>query len=478
MSIALPKLPDKPDAAPTAAAREAVFISHATPEDNAFTLWLGGKLTALGYQVFADVLRLKGGDDWERILEDAIRNKAKRFLLVATPHGVQKQGVRNEITIANETGKRLKEDGFIVPLRLQAYEKPLQIAHAQYINFEKSWAEGLAELVALLEEIGVPRNAPSEQAQIWQSLQLKDARTVGPGPELLVSNWLAIEALPTSIAFYDFKGGISIGAVQAAIKACPIPIAAHNRGFISFAPLHQLQEYFGPNLPLQIVDTCETDAFLDSGWPSQRLAPKDCRPKFTDMSRRALDSYFEAKGLKPLEYADGRNAWWATSRHATMDQKSFAWADLKGRRQLVGRSEKRGFHWHYGVSCWARSGPIRHVRVAGRVIFTSNGHELIGGARRVHRMRRTFCKGWRNDKWRDLLLAFWHWLADGADFVDITLGEGAVMRLSLPPKTFDAAFGVSSSSDATTADDEDEDDLLVDRDDDEQGDEDDEGDES
>jgi hypothetical protein len=32
-----------------AQARRALFISHATPEDNAFTLWLGAKLTALGY---------------------------------------------------------------------------------------------------------------------------------------------------------------------------------------------------------------------------------------------------------------------------------------------------------------------------------------------------------------------------------------------------------------------------------------------
>jgi len=27
------------------ATREALFISHANPEDNAFTLWLGAKLT-------------------------------------------------------------------------------------------------------------------------------------------------------------------------------------------------------------------------------------------------------------------------------------------------------------------------------------------------------------------------------------------------------------------------------------------------
>ena len=58
----------------TAPPRQGVFLSHATPGDNAFTLWLGGKLAALGYDVWADIFRLKGGDDWERILEDAIRN--------------------------------------------------------------------------------------------------------------------------------------------------------------------------------------------------------------------------------------------------------------------------------------------------------------------------------------------------------------------------------------------------------------------
>jgi hypothetical protein len=188
------------------------------------------------------------------------------------------------------------------------------------------------------------------------------------------------------------------------------------------------------------------------------------------MSRRALDVYFDTKGLKPFEYADRRNAWWGTARHATMNQHAFAWGDLKGRRQLVGRSEKRGFHWHFGVSCWARSGPVRHVRVAGRVIFTSNGHDLIGDARRVHRMRRTFCKGWRNDKWRDLLLAFWHWLADGAEFVDISLGEGVSMRLGLPPMTFIASFGVNSPTDAVVPDEGDEDeDMMLDLDDNDQG---------
>ena len=81
----------------TTLTRDAIFISHANPEDNEFTVWLGAQLTAAGYEVWADVLRLRGGQDWQRLLEDALRNKTCKVLLVGTEHGVRKQGVRNEI---------------------------------------------------------------------------------------------------------------------------------------------------------------------------------------------------------------------------------------------------------------------------------------------------------------------------------------------------------------------------------------------
>ena len=45
----------------TTLTRDSIFISHANPEDNEFTVWLGARLTATGYEVWADVLRLRGG---------------------------------------------------------------------------------------------------------------------------------------------------------------------------------------------------------------------------------------------------------------------------------------------------------------------------------------------------------------------------------------------------------------------------------
>ena len=68
---------------PGADPREVLFISHAAPEDNAFTIWLGAKLAAMGYEVWADVLRVKGGDDWQRKLENILRERACKMLLVA-----------------------------------------------------------------------------------------------------------------------------------------------------------------------------------------------------------------------------------------------------------------------------------------------------------------------------------------------------------------------------------------------------------
>jgi hypothetical protein len=377
-------------------------------------------------------------------------------LLVATPHGVQKQGVRNEISIATETAKRINDDAFIIPLRVTPFESPLQIAHAQYIDFSKGWALGLSELLDLLSAAALSKSDDKANPAIWQGVQLKDAQTISSTAERLVSNWLPIEAIPERIVFYNFKGGISLGAAEKAVKESPIPLVAFNRGFLSFAPMHQLQHYFGPNLPLERIEDRSTDDFLEQGWPDRHVVVGDARAKCADLVRQAMNAFFQAKRLHSFEVASGRLAWWPTAARATLKKLSFGWqGGPTGTRQIAGRSIKRGFYWHYGVSCWARCAPVRHIRVAGRVVFTSDGANPLGDAKRLHRLRRSFCKNWRNARWRDLLLAFWHWLADGASVIEVPMGEGISMRLRLPPLIVDALFGIVTA-DFDTEEEEDE----------------------
>src|SRR3546814_9399783 len=146
----------------------------------------------MGYEVWADVLRLKGGEDWQRKLENALRHRACKVLLVANPRAVDKQGVRNEIQIATEVARKLGDNAFIIPLRMEPFEAPFLIAHAQYIDFTHGWARGLTELLETLEEAyRVPHNAGDGDA-IWREVQLIHGKTLVSAPERLISTWLSI----------------------------------------------------------------------------------------------------------------------------------------------------------------------------------------------------------------------------------------------------------------------------------------------
>ena len=207
--------------------RVALFISHASPEDNPFTIWLGAKLSALGYEVWADVLRLRGGDDWQRKLEHALRIRARKVLLVANPLAVAKQGVRNEIQIPSPVSRTIKDSEFIIPLRLAPFDAPFLIAHARYIDFQSGWTRGLAELLKTLDETyKVPRRAV-EGTAMWQDIQLIHAKSVVAQPERLVSNWLSITGLPQTIRLYDFKSGVSTGQARMRMKDPPWPLVPY-----------------------------------------------------------------------------------------------------------------------------------------------------------------------------------------------------------------------------------------------------------
>ena len=426
--------------------RRGVFLSHATPGDNAFVIWLGGKLSALGYDVWADIFRLKGGDDWERILEDAIRNKAAKVLVAANPISVARQGVRNEIKIAVETGKKIGDDAFIIPLRMADYESPYLVVYAQWIDFKASWAEGLNALIKALDESGVPRIGPTERTAYWTELQLGQTRELTAGPETLVSNWLPVKSLPEELYVYDSAAGISIGAKASAIRNCPLPLVPYNRGFLSFAPQMQLQEHFGESLPLKRIEIIPTTEYGSGGSALLKIAAIDARRHLVDLMRRGIERHLERKALQHTELANDRRMWWADTGLVGLEKKSFAWpGGPVGRRQLLGQSKARNVFWHYGVSFWPATSPLHHIRLSGHVIFTLDGRKTVGNARRMHKMRRTLCRSWRNDRWRDLLLAFLYWLGGDATELHIDLGDGADMILGLPPMQFNACFGLGPS---------------------------------
>jgi hypothetical protein len=123
--------------------RNVVFISKATPGDDEFVLWLAPRLEAAGYTVYADILRLDPGMRWRQELTTTLQSKAIKMLLCCQDSSLSRNGVQEEIGIAEDLVKELKDPQFIIPLRIHPYKKVFGIGELQYVDFSESWADGL-----------------------------------------------------------------------------------------------------------------------------------------------------------------------------------------------------------------------------------------------------------------------------------------------------------------------------------------------
>lgn len=449
------------------AKRTALFLSHANPEDNAFTIWLGAKLSALGYEVWADVMRLRAGDDWQRKLERALRNNARKVLFVGTPTAVEKQGPRNELEIANKTAAKIGDNEFIIPLQLKAFDAPFRIAHAQYINFEhRGWSAGLAELLTTLEEMGIPRTPGPVADTTWQTLQQMHGNTIVPGSESLISNWLGVAKMPAAVQYFEFRG-TAPSNVASLLETCPVPVVPHRYGFLGLCELADVQPHFAAT-PL-ISAAFDLELFLEDGWPNQRIERREARNYVTTLIHRAIDLHMIARNLERFEMGDRQTTWWPPIDRAPTTKVAFRWGPVAGQRQLQGSSSVRRMHWHYGATFAYHGDPVRHVAVTSRLVFTDDGRAVVGDAARAHRLRRSFAKGWRNARWRDLLLAFLFWLGEGKDEIVFRFGQKQSMTLTLPPLQFVSPVTVPEPEIADFNDDEALDEAVTDDFDDDDG---------
>lgn len=431
--------------------RTALFISHATPEDNHFVRWLGAKLTAMGYEVWADVMRLRGGGDWARELENALRNKAVKMLLVCTPSGLDKQGVRNEIEIGIGLVKKLNDPAFIIPLRLEPYDAPFRIAHAQYIDFNASWAAGLSELSELLKENRIPRGTPGPM-QTWLDTHSDGADKLVVRGEPLLSNWLRVASVPKRVHYVESAVGAPLDRFQNR-SLHYWPVVPYRAGVLSFA-VPDADSHMRPDLPGKAVASVSSGDFLDRGWPEIGIDEHTARRVFADLGSQAFDLYCEDCGLTAHIGSRGRVAWWGDIKTGPTNMVRFDWGFRRGIRQIVGHSGKRGVHWHYALNAQLRTFPLWHFRLSPRLVFSENGLDAIADPKRSHSLRRSFAKGFRNARWRDMLCAYLWWLGDGKAQLLLPVGEGERIAVTVPPASFNCPVTVLEGNEPAIDDDD------------------------
>lgn len=434
------------------AQRRALFISHATPADNEFTIWLGSHLSGAGYEVWADVLKIRGGEDWAKKLEHALRERACKVLLVGTPSGVTKQGVRNEIQIASEVAKKINDQKFVIPLRLEPYDAPFQIAQAQYIDFTRGWGQGLSELLETLINYKVPcsQSFHGKSIENWRAVQLVKARVVWQVPENLVSNWVRIAEWPNSIKYFEFRHGVSEDQAKDLMDSSNWPIVHFGHGFWTCAERSNFQQGHGESFPISSRRTLHFPHFLENGSRDDSISPYDARNIVSHLTKRALENKFRDSRLSSYEYSNGVLGWWVHSGLISGDKIIFQWeGGPSGRRQLVGEvtSGLTKLKWHFGVSGKPWIGHDPYIRILPRILFSEDGFRPIEDVKRMHRLRRSVTKSWRNERWRDMLLAFLFWFSEGERQILLETGSSSGIKVKVPPITMVSPVSVTHEND-------------------------------
>ncbi len=253
-------------------ARDTIFISHATPEDNDFVRWLGARLTGNGYKVWADLFGLKGGTPFWNTIEDALRKHACKVIFVVTKTSVNpvRQGIRNELSVADALRKSLADPAFIIPVRLDDVafsDFPILIHQLNAIDFSRSWGAKLIELLDTLETAKVPRSDDDQSPEFerWRAQTIKTAALVNIEPEPVLTSLSPITALPANVLY--LKHNADTKAVAQALENSGIPVSPFHQLLITFAGLDAVNEALPAPMITEIRATTPLEKFLSGDVP-------------------------------------------------------------------------------------------------------------------------------------------------------------------------------------------------------------------
>lgn len=197
----------------TASVRDHLFISYAS-EDQVFAKWLALRLTAEGYKVWIDQMKLLGGESWPSDIDEAIKGRTFRMLGLLSRHSIKKDNPKKERTLALGIAKQPGRKGFLVPINVDGLaptELDWLTSDLTFIPFSQSWAQGLQQLLKVLDREACPRGDVDEgrciAARVGASSEL-----IREEPESLVSNICWFSSVPAVMHAYRVQPTLEYGS--------------------------------------------------------------------------------------------------------------------------------------------------------------------------------------------------------------------------------------------------------------------------
>lgn len=455
--------------------RDTIFISHATPEDNDFTIWLASRLKLLGYNVWIDKNALLGGEKFWEEIDQTIRNKAIKILLVYSKHicikdehgdpvpGKLKDGVYKEYSLSESIGKQNKLDDFIILMNIDASTYNLFIGadRLNQIPFYDNWADGFKQLEKKLAKDKITKHDSlvDESFSNWYTTQYIVPNGITSRRELYYSNWWPINELPEYFYIFEFKTEKQAKAIYLANNN-DIPLGKISNYVSSFEATPNF------NVKHQDVHRIKISEMLlgfdKTVFPTQR----DAENHFKNLLQRVFHLILKKRGLYWYEMANKRMAYFHTLKSLERMKIKFEFPhrtiDKSKTKNLIGKYKKLG-KWHFAVSMKPILTPLVAFSLKNHLVFTDDGYNTWKKERdkekdgekqkekevdkdRIHTHRRAKGKRLFNEEWRDMLIGFIQSLKVNND-VEIKLSANFTLKMPDIPENFWADFGYFDPND-------------------------------
>lgn len=432
--------------------RDMVFLSHANPEDNAITQWLALQLAREGYPVWCDLTKLLGGEDFWEDIERAIRERTVKFLYVLSRVSNHKPGSLKELDVAGKIQRKEDLKDFIVPLwidDLPSSDFNIQLGRLNAIRFQDGWAKGLAQLLKKLEEDGVAKRPGFGPAAVtnWWREHVSASSGIRNEPEPVVSNWYPIE--PATLYFHELTRS-GLGPLETPAKL-PYPGVRHNQYLLSFACAEAFKEQLGPGVSVRsTVQRTLNSAGLEGGPIQWTIAEQ--RAALSTLMRQAWLALIARRDLPQYVLADNAVAFYFKKDQLPDDRAWFTRIDAsRSYRGVVGYKTVRGRirYWHFALRGKPATTPVVGYAMKPHVVFSDDGSEIWTSKQALHRARRSQCKDWWNDRWRDLISGAVTWLAQGDSAIALPVGPDETLRITATPLHFESPMSFNDPVGAT-----------------------------
>jgi hypothetical protein len=421
------------------AIRDTIFFIKSSPVDDEFTLWLAPKLEAEGYRVFSDILTLQPGDRWRREINQALQYRAAKVLLVCRNVTLADPNVQDDIDIALEISKELGDPRFIIPLRLEPSQKIKGVGDAVTVDFVRGWGEGAGILLNTLQRQKVPQ--PIGLSSIdpnWDIFRRRGAIPLSDEAERLTSNWLRVAEAPDCIRFFESTGAVDIRSLERAVDVFTYPCAIQASNIITFTEQSEIDVAFASVGRFKVKKEIPLLEFVESGFPALGVERQVASNLVIAMIKRAWMTFCREKGFVDYQYSNGIG-FHASPTQAPIGQR-IPWGRQGDRRSSMLRNIAKGHVWQFGVTAMPYIWPFWHLKLKSRVLFSINNDTQIGipidDPRKLHQLRRSICKGWRNKQWHGRLHAFLELLSGDSAYIRLPLAKNAALVIEAAPMLF------------------------------------------